>query len=346
LFISREAEKALPYAKNNHERANIYALRALNYVGRALPDIRRILALDCKNPLLNTLMIREINKLEDWLLTAKYTDFGPTVTLDWSYSSSEKHETVQARNYRKDRHYVHELRQFLAQTSARRVANPALWHLMQAYLAFIDEDFAGSSAYLGRALRSRGLNGRIEAQARLTRIMVELHPRNHRPADHDRWLLAELKWLETHQDQVYMFRKTYNRLMMALTHRYQQAGNMVRATLCHSKIIDYVRDDPYYKESPKDNWEGYHEDAGKKINAGMNFYSSYLFFLGEQASIGDMEQLLAFLGQKRKSPLEQYLARELIKDQDRIWDLLGGKYLQTNDLAKARAAFAKVNPDF
>jgi hypothetical protein len=133
--------------------------------------------------------------------------------------------------------------------------------------------------------------------------------------------------------------------MMALTYHYQEAGNMVRETLCHSKIVDFVRFG-YNKDSYKDSINFYQSEDGQSRAEGMNFYSSYLFSLDERASIAEVKELLAFLGRRRKSPLEHYLARELLKDQDRIWDLLGIKYLRVNDLANARLAFAKVSQTF
>ncbi|MCU0390692.1 MAG: hypothetical protein MUE81_06205 [Thermoflexibacter sp.] len=338
LFDSEEAESALSFAENDHEKANILVLKTLNYVGRALPDIKRIFALDPQNEGLGTLLIREINKLEDWLLTERYTEFELTVMIERNGAGYDDFSKIRAKNRQKDLTYVKELLNFVENAPKDKVDNPSLWHLMSAYLAFMDSQFEKASQYLNEAQKAKGLNDRIEAQIHLVRIMSELHPENTNK-QHDDFLLSEIQWLEQNQQKVYSFRKTFSKLMMVLTNRYKEAGNMVRATLFHGKINDYVRFEGV--GSPKDKYE-YNRETGEGFS--FNFYSSYLFFLDEQASIKDIEAVLTFLDRKDKTPLENYFSKELNKD--RIQDLLGIKYLRENNLSKAREAFKLVSNDF
>jgi hypothetical protein len=66
--------------RNAAERSNLYALAALKQKGKALTYLRKAYELDPSNPLVELLTVREINKLEDWLMTNPLTGLGPAMT--------------------------------------------------------------------------------------------------------------------------------------------------------------------------------------------------------------------------------------------------------------------------
>jgi len=73
---------------NNAERSNLYALAALKQKGQALENLQKAYQFDASNPLVELLIVREINKLEDWLMSNPLTGLGPAISPhkqpDWN----------------------------------------------------------------------------------------------------------------------------------------------------------------------------------------------------------------------------------------------------------------------
>ncbi len=346
-FRDVKPEQSVVLAKNAHEKAALLILYELHNPGRSLNGIRAIATLDPTSEALESLLIREVNKLEDWLLTLRYTEFNPAVDYHekpedyWHYGYN-----YPVKNYQKDMAYLKEVLAFVENLTVNPIHNPALVYTIAAYLAYMGNQFEKSSGYLSKAQDAKGLNSKIEAQLHLIRIVTELHPEKTPTPATDATLLAELKWVEKNKAAVFHYSQSFNKLMMALTNRYWEAGDIIRATLCHSKIFDFVRfESSFY--SDKDSIRYDFEDAEmKEKEAGMNYYSSYLFFLDEKATTQDIEKLLAFLDKPDKNNLESYLASTLNGQKNRLYDLLGIKHLREKNLYKARAAFEKVSKAF
>ncbi len=83
LFNRKSYMQYLYFAKNNHEKANIYVMYELQNPARSLINLKTIAELDPTNEYLPFLIAREINKLEDWMLTPELTKQQPS-TFDYS----------------------------------------------------------------------------------------------------------------------------------------------------------------------------------------------------------------------------------------------------------------------
>ncbi|WP_159038375.1 hypothetical protein [Brumimicrobium mesophilum] len=69
----------LELAKTNQEKANIHAMYMLRERGKSLENIKTIYQLDPKNELLPFFVIREVNKLENWVLGPEITAYEPVI---------------------------------------------------------------------------------------------------------------------------------------------------------------------------------------------------------------------------------------------------------------------------
>ncbi len=80
-IFSSETPKSevLALAKTNQEKANIHAMYILRERGKALNEIKTIYQLDPKNELLDFYIIREVNKLENWVLGPEITAYEPVI---------------------------------------------------------------------------------------------------------------------------------------------------------------------------------------------------------------------------------------------------------------------------
>lgn len=142
---SIDPAKYLAATRNDAERSNLYALAALKRKDKALDLLRKAYTLDPTNPVLDLLIVREFNKVEDWLVTYRLTHLGPAVPLGNMYGWGEDFEAKKAAmrqaSYGKDRAYLKQLRTFIH--SYRSPAGPEYFdQVLQAQAALLDEDFA------------------------------------------------------------------------------------------------------------------------------------------------------------------------------------------------------------
>ena len=85
-------------------------------------------SLDPKHPLLNFLLVREVNKIEDWMLTPRYTNFDPS--MDPRGSRWEASQALISERLKEDEQYARDLSKWLEGVSN----SSAEWKLVEAYL--------------------------------------------------------------------------------------------------------------------------------------------------------------------------------------------------------------------
>lgn len=131
----------------DEERSNLYALAAAKQPGRAMKNIRWAYKFDPSNPVVALLLVREVNKLEDWLLNYQINDtrpvsaaFGKGYEDIWALPDvyTEAGQELLTKNEAADRVYLTELRAFVDELTGQ---DAQLVRLMRAHLALLDEDY-------------------------------------------------------------------------------------------------------------------------------------------------------------------------------------------------------------
>ena len=97
-------DKTLAMAKSPQEKAAILTMTIVNNPGRTLNTVLEIEKLDPDYYALDFLLLREINKLEDWILTPSLTLSKPTLSPNKEWRSGP--EDYLQKNYEKDRAYL------------------------------------------------------------------------------------------------------------------------------------------------------------------------------------------------------------------------------------------------
>ncbi|NII29845.1 hypothetical protein HB364_32505 [Pseudoflavitalea sp. X16] len=169
-FRSSQLDKALLLATNKHERTVLYAMKAFTYPGKALNDLEKIYRMEPGYKEINFLLLREINKVEDWLLTPAVTGFGPAL-YDYEISL----EGPGAANYKRDKAYAAALYDFIKKMIAEnKNSNKALLYLCAAHLAFVQGYYAASRNYLTRAAAFPHLPANLKTQLLVSDVLVNL----------------------------------------------------------------------------------------------------------------------------------------------------------------------------
>lgn len=176
---SSDVDSILMYAKNRHEKTVIRAMQVFNYPGRSLSLIREIYNAEPDYNDLPFLLLREINKIEDWLVTTKLTKFESPATGPGNWwlngQSDSEYESNPALNYKRDKEYAKQLYNFLLQLIAeKKQKNISLLQLYTAHLALINNDPAASEQLLSQIKDESQLPPNVKTQLRINRFLLLL----------------------------------------------------------------------------------------------------------------------------------------------------------------------------
>ena len=174
-FNTEWLDSTLLLARNNHERNVLKAMKVFKYPGRSLHIMKGIYRSEPAYKELPFLLLREINKVEDWLVTSRVTGFGmPAVYGTGYFDNYSYHENVTG-NYKKDKAYAKELYNFLLQMiSDQKSSQSALLHLYAAHLCLLNEDYTASAGHLQQAKAVKDLPRNVQAQIGINTYLMHL----------------------------------------------------------------------------------------------------------------------------------------------------------------------------
>lgn len=135
----------LKLAKSNREIANLYAFASVQKLGPSLEYLKKIYAKSSRTRLLDFLLLREINKIEDWIYTPYYNNYLPSIVYNgyaYSDNSMDKFTTDVLRSRsEKDRRYANEILNFVEKVDLHKILNVALWKAAQIQLLFMTRKY-------------------------------------------------------------------------------------------------------------------------------------------------------------------------------------------------------------
>jgi hypothetical protein len=174
-FDTKDYDSTLLLAKNNHERNVISAMEAFNYPGRSLNYIQHIYKSEPGYKELNFLLLREINKIEDWLVTDKVTDFKyPAVysSVEWPAYNYQQNALL---NYANDQKYASQVLEFMLQViHDNKIVDKSLISLLASHLAMLKKNYALSATLLDNVAETKGLPANIKTQIQINKYLLSL----------------------------------------------------------------------------------------------------------------------------------------------------------------------------
>ncbi len=309
----------LGQAKNDEDKMAVHIFSEFRNPARSYEGLKSLSKINPNNEMFKTLVAREVNKLEDWVLTRRYTEFDPSI-VHWSYNGKYVSE-----NYKSDFKYLEKIIGFLEQLLLdEKVEDRGFYELVLAHLYFIHESPEMSKTYLKRA--EQNVDTRYEKnQFYLTSILNEMIFEKNFDAAFETTIWQYLEFLQADKEYMDNTDKNLGNLMLALHNSYHQAGKHDRAAMfiawCKNK--DWNETDFRY-------WP----------------YIDAFFYLDRYASVEEVIQFEKWYNAKDKTDFETFLFQDYDYSKARFWDLIGTKYLRNNQLDKALAAYKKVPSDF
>lgn len=333
-YEATNLKKSLGFCKNNDEKAALYTLDAIHSPGRTLENLQKVFDYTPANPDLDVLLVREVNKIEDWVLTPRITGSGPANDVETRADLPEaKQENIDYRilqlaNAKSDEAYTAEVFMWVKTTAnSAKLHNPALWQTAAAHLALILGNYAEAKTALTLAEKAKEKTPAIAKQIHLTGIMARLNFDLAGEMSHDE-LYKDLVWMrkqrneEKKEDNLgYSQNTDYNRWIAALATRADEQKNIPLAALFYAESQNYI----------SKGW-----DSGSYYNDG------FIYYLDRNGTPDQVEAVISMITAQQKDNLIKLLTDSLGKHTNRLTDVLGTKYLREDKLEKAVAAYESI----
>jgi hypothetical protein len=339
LFASGEVEYYLPSAKDDKHRASLMVMRDLQHPGRALEDLERIAAWDPGNRHLPLLLTREVNKLEDWLLTPVLTEFDAAIRQWREYEDVDPpvlpEEVIAA-----DLDYLHKVKRFIQRITPQAAPEQRpLLMLLDGHLSFVAGDLDDCRAIIERLEQDPQATPLLRAQARLDKILCGAmsSTRLNKATQQDILALVELMNVEP---VLFVHRST----LLGQLHLYLGKKLIERGELPEGVFL-LARSNRMF---------------GTMLPVWYSSNARHIAF--QQATPTDFDRMIALLDKADKTPFERYLTATDERPEDwertedhfkstgltreKLLDYKGMWYLRENRLEEAAAAFRLIPDDF
>jgi hypothetical protein len=288
-------DKSLALTRNPQERARMMLMPLMLNEGRTLSDLQESYQVEPRNHLLQLAIQREINKLENWIFTNRFTQYVQTSIPDREYRdvSDPKYvpqNQINAQNLKSDWSYLEAVSAFVSKVATeRKQQNTAYWSLAAAHLAFLKQDFGTAKRFLAEIQKEKSVSTQIQIQATLTELLCDLYATPRLNAQNETAILKWDAFLQKNASEIVHYDEFRSQIMRFLSDKFMKDGQMAKGLLILSKS------DLVFGEI-KDIWE-------------KNFYHKTLESKNPQA----IEQIIDIVQRKNRTQLtdfEKWLASE------------------------------------
>ncbi|MEZ0130236.1 hypothetical protein AB9T88_10925 [Flavobacterium sp. LBUM151] len=305
--------ETLALAQNDEERSVILSIESLRNPAPDLKTIQEVYKLTPNSLFLSFLIGREINKLEDWIFTAQYSNNGsPAVVFegtDWYGDYANAREE----NFKKDILYLRELEYFLIavreQTSGeqKEYITAAI-----AQLCFMDDEIDLGKKY--NNMISDKANVSIQMQKNIQLALVSLKQDDLKSEKFQNQLF---KYFDSVENLIEtdngLFKNLYSLYRIA-SGEFSKKGDRVTAGLLMMKS-DLKNEGEY---------SGYYSTP---------YFYNYIGYFDQSATVEDVDKLIALQQKEDKTPFEKYICSGTISPNiDYYKDLKGTIAFRNNDL--------------
>ncbi len=310
----------LAYCKNNTEKAAMLALYSLGDPDNSLGNLKEIYALQPSAEVLEVLVVREINKLEEKYLSPqlKKQEGGRNFYGTWLNEDTDSTALSASKEAKELHGFLHKLAQ------EGKTSNSGLYETGAAYTAYIVRDFASARRYINAA-NNLSLTAKVKDQLMLTDLLVTISEKNTIDAAFEVQILPSLQWLyqkaKTEKPvtigwyQETQWRKFYCNLMgEVLAKRYHQQQNLPKEVLC----------------------------VGAADQVSPAYYDGAVNFLHDKLTSKEVEQMFALMDSKQLNAFEQFLMKNNVITKGVVTDFAGTAYLRDYEYDKAINWFSKT----
>ncbi len=312
------------------EKALGMMLSALSHPGRALNLMKQVAQTDPTLPELSMLMAREVNKLENWLLTPQLT--GGQTRFEYGYEDSIPPAAVLREA---DLRHLRECRDWVNTTigSGKR-PDPAFWLLTAAHLAYLDGDYPGARSFVAKAEKLPAVSPAQQVQLTLTDLVAEIAGNGQLAPATEEKIPALFQKIDAQKGNLPEAGNLKQQLALLLSHLYVQKGDIAKGCLMLGRTNRMWDNKYWWGNTPYDR-------------------------MSQIARPADFEKILTII-QKPQTAFEKWLAvkPDLLAEEtgeaplsqtwntDKILDFLGMYYVRQDQLDSALLAYQRISDNY
>lgn len=322
-------KEEVPENLNTHQQSVMYVMKMINFPGRALDSLRLINKLDAKSQYLPFLVMREINKLEDWILTPEYYKSAYdrySCYFDKNRTSFEPNDQTNE-NLITDMDYLKTLKSFISELrqAAKERDNKDFYSLALAHLSLMEENDKDAQKYLSDI--SGDASPAVLLQKELEDIWLAMNTRDITKDAFKDYFIKHIGALRNISVENFDNDKMLYSLTLKLSKDYLNKNDVVTGNLLQMKSEQF-------RTALNDYDYQYH------------WYYGDIQQFDQNASVADMDKLLALLSKKKRSDFESFLCDQTMGSIDVYKDLKGTIAFRESDLKTAYETFASMSQDF
>jgi hypothetical protein len=325
-------EKALPFAKNPTQVANLYAYASARVLDKNLDNLKLIYQNKPKFKTLDFLLLREINKIEDWVYTPFYTNYSPSIEEEGYYDESESSKiTTQTLRMRaaKDRIYAQEVLNFINLCDISKVDNPVLWRSAKIQLLFITQQYDEALISI-KDFEAKHKKEKVVAEIEKIKALCITAKQQYDKA------------IITNEVNTIIEKNLEDkRFLFALGRELEFKGNLLEgiALISMSDHNNYSEDE--YNSNDVE-WRG----NRLQTTANLDVFSNYFDYLDFVYSANDLQILINKLNQISSDKKNDIIYQSLLKDKNYLTDMLGTKYIREEKINLALITFKSLGNQY
>lgn len=330
------------------ELSTALILMALKNPGKSLDKIERVFELDKDNRYIPFLVLREINKLEDWIITplfyGKYSitnsdPFRCAYYSEWleeykknhpeEYKSDEEESRLQQENLITDMKYISQLKAVLSNMfSWSRGDIKDFYAISLAHLSLLEENTSDAQKYM--SMISDKANPSILLQKKVESIWLAIKTQNIESDKFKDHFVKNISDLERISMPNFDNNKMLFTLSLSLANEYLKRDNRVYGNLFRLKADSYNNKESDWYSSYSRNGDSYFTTVYFDINA----------------TTSDMDILIRLLEKPNKTPFEKLLCDQSLSSVNAYKELKGTIAFRNNELKLAYTTFASMPQDY
>lgn len=337
-LIARKLPKSIldsmfSQVKSPKEKSLTRLIATLKEPARAFGQIQETYQLYPQNRFLPMLFARELNKIEDWLLTSQVTGFeatelpaNPPNYSDENYNSFWQNWRNKVRNRAIDLRYLQQLHDLAEQIiEDNKQPDVGFYHLFTAHADFLLGNQIGANEHLGKL--STSLSPTRRFQKGILQTLLNFGQGQAINSNQEHNLYQFMQDAVQFRPQVMDFDAQFDNLLMYVANQYKQKGMFHKAILLQAKTQV-----PVSKA----------EDA-MGVDWQNTYYPNRIWsYLQDAGSEKDAVALLKFMHKEDKSDFEKFLLNQKMLNEGDLLEIIAQFRLRRDDVEGAYRAVSSL----
>lgn len=322
-------KQTLAMAKTPQEKAAIKTLTIVNNPGKTLNTLLEIEQLDPDYYAQDFLLLREINKLEDWILTPSLTVSKPAVNLDQEWQDGPN--DYLRKNYENDRAYLKQVIQYANRLMQKRGNNDYM-KLALAHLYILDKQ--NSSALNLLPSPKKPLSTTLAKQSIIEQLIL-LSAKDKITFFHHRENAGALFFI---LDSMYQKGQVESMTMYSLCQRFSKAmlynNDRIRSAL-------FLQRGDQYQIT---RWGIDKNQTQFSISDQFDYY--LLDYVDQVATADDMDNLITFIQNDGRNTMDSFLAKQTFPSVEQCIELKGSKLFREGRYQEALTTWESLDDSY